>query len=148
MATKFASPLGLRGMRRLSRGRLKGIDTSGYLARRGIQRCEMNRTAAARRRMSWLVLAFAMAVVPATARAPQTVILTADAPVFVTANANQPPLRVGKQGSVLRFLDATNGWIHVEFEDPQLGRRAGYVQQQFARISTSEQQRLPLSPPS
>jgi hypothetical protein len=75
----------------------------------------------------------------------QTVTLTADAPVFVSPNANQTPLRVGKAGSVLRLIELNGDWCQVEFEDPQFGRRVGYVRRQFVRISAPE--RPPVSAP-
>jgi hypothetical protein len=38
------------------------------------------------------------------------------------------PMQVAKAGSRLKVLDATPGWYHVEFKDPQLGRQTGFVQ--------------------
>jgi hypothetical protein len=93
------------------------------------------------------LLVVALCASPATAQSQQTVTLTADAPVFVTPSANQSPIRVGKRGSVLRLLDATDGWVHVEFQDPQFGRREGYVERRFVEISAPQQPAVPLSPP-
>jgi hypothetical protein len=66
----------------------------------------------------------------------QTVIITASAPVFPTADDTQPPLRVAREGSVLLLISSSDGWHHIEFEDPQFGRRIGYVQQRYARLGT------------
>ena len=71
-------------------------------------------------------LFFAVCVIPASAQSFQeTVTLTADAPVFLSPDANLKPVRIGKQGSVLRLLELTADWIHVEYDDPQFGRRQG-----------------------
>jgi hypothetical protein len=77
--------------------------------------------------------------------ATQTVTLTSDAPVFMTPNENETPLRVGKQGSVLRFVSLSGDWVQIEFEDPQFGRRGGYVQTKYVRIDSPTSSR-PASP--
>jgi hypothetical protein len=64
----------------------------------------------------------------------QTVVVTEPAPVFVTPNEKQTPLRVASAGSVLLFLNSEGDWYHVEFNDPDVGRRVGYVQKRFARF--------------
>ncbi|NOT28169.1 MAG: hypothetical protein HOP16_18970 [Acidobacteria bacterium] len=66
----------------------------------------------------------------------QTVIITASAPVFSAPDDTQPPLRIAREGSVLLLVNSADGWHHIEFEDPQFGRRIGYVQQRYARLGT------------
>ena len=66
--------------------------------------------------------------------AKQTVITTTTAPVFATPDDRQSPLRVAKEGSILLLVESISGWYHVEFNDPDVGRRLGYVQQRFARL--------------
>lgn len=85
-----------------------------------------------------LLVALVTATPAATQSARQTVIITASAAVFATPNDGQPPLRVAKEGSVLLLVDSTGGWYRVEFEDPQFGRRVGYVQQRYARLGTQQ----------
>lgn len=55
------------------------------------------------------------------------VTLVADAPIFVRPEASRTPLVVGKEGSLLRVLADEADWYRVEFDDPQWGRRVGYV---------------------
>jgi hypothetical protein len=59
---------------------------------------------------------------------PETVIVRIAAPIFALADASQPPLRVAKEGSRLKVLDATPAWYRVEFNDPQIGLRSGFIQ--------------------
>jgi hypothetical protein len=83
-----------------------------------------------------VLAAIAFFAEPAAAQtAQQMVTLAVDAPVFASPIDNQVPLRVGKQGSILRLLDATPDWARVEFEDPQFGRRVGYVQRKYVQMS-------------
>ena len=61
-------------------------------------------------------------------------VTTATAPIFLRADATLKPLRQVATGTRLRILDQTSDWVHVEFDDPQYGRRVGYVQKAFVRI--------------
>ena len=61
-------------------------------------------------------------------------VTTATAPIFLRADATLKPLRQVAAGTRLRILDQTTDWVHVEFDDPQYGRRVGYVQKAFVRI--------------
>jgi hypothetical protein len=80
-----------------------------------------------------VVIAFLVAT-PGIAQSRQTVIITTAASVFVSPTDNQAPLRIAKEGSTLLLLDSDGEWYHVEFNDPDLGRRTGYVQRKFARM--------------
>ncbi len=61
-------------------------------------------------------------------------VTTATAPIFLRADMTLKPLRQVAAGTRLRILDQTTDWVHVEFDDPQYGRRVGYVQKAFVRI--------------
>jgi hypothetical protein len=63
-----------------------------------------------------------------------TAIATATAPIFLRPDATLKPLRQALTGTRLRIIDQTADWVHVEFDDPQYGRRVGYVQKAFVRI--------------
>jgi len=65
------------------------------------------------------------------------------APVFLTPGDNQQPLRVAKEGSVLRLLDIEGEWYHVEFEDPQFGRRVGYIRKAYGTVNAPDYSRMP-----
>jgi hypothetical protein len=64
-----------------------------------------------------------------------TATVTADAPVFATANASQAPLRVASAGSVLLLIKQEGEWCNIEFQDPQYGRRPGYIETKYVRLS-------------
>ena len=81
----------------------------------------------------WLFLAPCAA---AAQSAPRTVVTIATAPVFASPNANQTPLRVAKEGSVLLLMNTNPEWTQIEFQDPQFGRRSGYIQTKFVRTDS------------
>jgi hypothetical protein len=72
-----------------------------------------------------------------TASAQTTATVTADAPIFLNPGADRP-LRVAAAGTVLRVLEEKGDWAQVEFQDPQFGRRIGWVQVQNIRILRPE----------
>ena len=76
------------------------------------------------------------------AQEPQAVLVTVAAPVYVQPDSNRTPLRVAQVGSVLRVLGTEGDWYQVEFQDPQYGRRVGYVEKKNVRP-----QAAPLPPP-
>ena len=82
-----------------------------------------------------LLLASAISTPALSQNARQTVTITTSAPIFSTPDEAQSPLRVAKEGSVLLLISTTADWSHVEFQDPEHGRRAGYVERRFVRIS-------------
>ena len=102
-------------------------------------------------RQSALLASFWWAfVVPQAAFAqstPRTATITATAPVFGSPNANQTPLRLAKEGSVLLLVTTDAEWTQVEFQDPEFGRRVGYVQTKYVRIDSAPSRGIePVSP--
>jgi hypothetical protein len=83
---------------------------------------------------SWVFLVPHMASAQGT---QQTATIVATAPVFGSPNANQAPLRVAKEGSVLLVIDTNAEWTQVAFQDPEFGRRVGYVQTKYIRIDSA-----------
>lgn len=84
-----------------------------------------------------------LAALPAAAQVQQTVTMRVAAPVFLTPTDNQQPLRVAKEGSIIRLLGTEGEWYHVEFEDPQYGRRIGYVKKSSAVLNVPDYSRIP-----
>jgi Outer membrane protein beta-barrel domain len=85
------------------------------------------------------VVAFS-SIVSAQSRGNQerTATVTMAAPVFLEPNTNREPLRVAREGSIL-VLDEVNGdWCRVQFQDPEYGRRTGFIQTRFVRIDERE----------
>ena len=64
-------------------------------------------------------------------------IVLATAPIFQQPSVSDEPLRVAKEGSALRALEQIGEWWTVEFQDPLFGRRIGYIQNQFVRVTSS-----------
>ena len=78
----------------------------------------------------------------ASAGQPREATLTVDAPIYIKPDPNRLPLRVGKEGSVLKVLLEEGDWYQVEFEDPQWGRRMGYVEKRFAKLAPPDYSRM------
>ncbi len=79
------------------------------------------------------------------AQQARTVVITAAAPVYVSPNdMNQTPLITAQAGSVVRLLGTDGDWWNIEFEDPQYGRRVGYVRSRYARIAETAPDRVPV----
>lgn len=70
--------------------------------------------------------------------------VTANAPIFLQPGA-QTPLRVAKVGTALKVLQEEGEWLEVEFNDPQFGRRVGWVQKKLVRIFRPELEPMDLS---
>jgi hypothetical protein len=60
-------------------------------------------------------------------------VVIADAPIFLLPDSTREPLRVAKQGSALRLIEQAGDWDRIEFQDPEYGRRVGYIQTKFAQ---------------
>ncbi len=72
-----------------------------------------------------------------TSGAGTAAIVTQTAPIFLAPDASRQPLRVAREGSRLRVIDQGNGWLTVQFQDPQFGLRTGYVESRYVRIEPS-----------
>jgi hypothetical protein len=82
-----------------------------------------------------LVLALLLSGLPSLAAAQAAFVLaTEDAPLFVTKDETRTPLRVAKADSRLRLVTDEGEWLLVEFDDPQWGRRQGYVQRRLVTL--------------
>ena len=78
------------------------------------------------------------------AQAIATATVTTAAPVYLQPGA-QTPLRVAAVGTVLKVLKEEGEWTEVEFNDPQYGRRVGWLQAKFIRVARPELQPMDLS---
>jgi hypothetical protein len=97
-------------------------------------------------RLTLVVIAvLASAAVPASA---QDAIVLAAAPIYVYPDSARTPLRTAAADTRLRVVEErADGWVRVEFQDPQYGRRVGYVESRFLRIVRPNEQPLDLSVP-
>ena len=69
------------------------------------------------------------------------------APIMLFPDASREPLRVAAQGTSLVVLGAEGMWYQVQFEDPQFGRRVGYIESRYVRVSPPAMKPLDLSVP-
>jgi opacity protein-like surface antigen len=84
--------------------------------------------------------AFAQAApaVPPGVRMQQTATVTTEAPVFLLPDATRKPLRMLAPGTSLVVQRVQDDWLQVSFNDPQFGRRTGWIQQQFVKVSAAQ----------
>jgi hypothetical protein len=86
-----------------------------------------------------------IALMPVPVHAQEAVVSTA-APIFLLPDARRPPLRTAAANTRLRVLEEReDGWVRVEFQDPQLGVRTGYIEARFIRIERAETTPMDLS---
>jgi opacity protein-like surface antigen len=95
----------------------------------------------------------ALLTVPAVAQTrlqvPSRAVVIADAPIFVLPDDSRVPLQVVKAGTILTATEAPdNIWLRVEFQDPQYGRRIGYIQARYVVLAPSDSNRRPPENPS
>jgi hypothetical protein len=67
----------------------------------------------------------------------RTATTTAVVSVYDRPDATKQVLRVAKEGSVLVLLAEQGDWCRIEFQDPDYGRRIGYVETKFLRLSAT-----------
>src|SRR5262245_34259048 len=85
-----------------------------------------------------LVLTLACLLSPTPALAQDAIVTTA-APIFVLPDVNRVPLRTAAVNSRLRVLEEKpEGWVRVEFQDPQFGKRIGFIERRHVTIQRPE----------
>jgi len=73
-------------------------------------------------------------------------LVSAEAPIYLLPDATRIPLRILPPGLPLTLLDRKGDWLQATFEDPQLGRRTGWIESRFVRVRDAESQ--PTPPPA
>jgi hypothetical protein len=71
-------------------------------------------------------------------------LVIADAPIMLDPSSTTP-LRVAAVGTSLVAFEEKDGWLRVQFQDPQFGLRSGYVATRFVRIERAAQSPSDLS---
>ena len=96
--------------------------------------------------MRALVIALAVLCAAPVAAQPEIAKATVitNAPIFIQPGA-QTPLRVAKAGTALKVLQEEGEWLEVEFNDPQFGRRVGWVQKKLVQVLRPELEPMDLS---
>jgi hypothetical protein len=62
--------------------------------------------------------------------------VTVAAPIFLHPDRNLTPLRVADAGLAVLIIKTEGDWYLVEFQDPQYGRRQGYIERRFVDVPT------------
>jgi len=73
--------------------------------------------------------------------------VTTNAPIYAAAQETPTPLRVAAVGSRLRVISTEQDWIQVEYNDPVLGRRVGWVLRHYVSLGSHDLQPIDLSVP-
>jgi hypothetical protein len=93
-----------------------------------------------------LFLVAAAVLTPVIASAQQNAaVVTANAPIYADAKVSDSPLRVAAPGTVLKVIKRSDEWFQVEFNDPELGRRVGWVQRSFLKADATDLRPMDLS---
>jgi hypothetical protein len=86
-------------------------------------------------------------LISAAASAQQFATVTTNAPIYAAAEETPTPLRVAAVGSRLRVLSTVGDWVQVEYNDPQLGRRVGWVLRHYISLTSHDLRPMDLSVP-
>ena len=86
-------------------------------------------------------------LISTTAGAQQFATVTTNAPIYAAAQETPTPLRVAAVGTRLAVLSTDRDWVQVEYNDPQLGRRVGWVQRHFISLTSTDLRPMDLSVP-
>jgi hypothetical protein len=86
-------------------------------------------------------------VISTPADAQQFATVTTNAPIYAAAEETPTPLRVAAVGSRLRVLSTEGDWVQVEYNDPQLGRRVGWVLRHYISLTSHDLRPMDLSVP-
>jgi hypothetical protein len=82
----------------------------------------------------------------AGAASAQDAIVTTTAPIFVLPDSNRAPLRTAAVNTRLQVLEEKpEGWVRVEFQDPQFGKRVGFIEARYVKILRPELEPMDLS---
>jgi hypothetical protein len=65
-----------------------------------------------------------------------TITIVVAAPIFRASNEALIPLRIAKEGSIVRLITQDGDWCDIEFQDPEFGLRRGYVRTRFLWVPT------------
>lgn len=92
---------------------------------------------------SLFLLILNAAVLPASA---QEALVQTAAPIFLVPDSTRVPLRIAAANTRLRVIEeGPEGWVKVEFQDPQFGLRVGYIQASHITIKRPQLEPMDLS---
>jgi len=91
--------------------------------------------------------ALLLCLLSTTASAQEFATVTTNAPIYAAAQETPTPLRVAAVGSRLRVISREQDWVQVEYNDPQLGRRVGWVLRHYISLTSHDLRPMDLSVP-
>jgi len=65
----------------------------------------------------------------------QSAAVISNAPIYIGAVETQSPLRVASVGTTLQVVADHGEWLQIAFNDPQWGRRIGWIQKKNVRVT-------------
>ena len=77
-------------------------------------------------------------LISTTGSAQQFATVTTNAPIYAAAQETPTPLRVAAVGTRLLVLSTDGDWIQVDYNDPQLGRRVGWVLGHYVSLTSHD----------
>ena len=95
-------------------------------------------------RLGAALLVFVMST---TASAQQFATVTTNAPIYAAAQETPTPVRVAAVGSRLRVISTQSDWVQVEYNDPLVGRRVGWVLRHYISLTSQDLRPMDLSVP-
>jgi hypothetical protein len=94
--------------------------------------------------MRHFVFSLLLALLFAVPAHGQSAVATEEAPVYLQPG-HVTPLRTAAPGTVFKVLSERGDWVQVEFNDPQFGRRVGWVMKKLVRLERPELKPMDLS---
>ena len=73
-----------------------------------------------------------------SAQGSSTVTVVTTAPIVLGPDGDQAPVLLAKVGSILGLVGIEGDWFRIEFRDPQVGNRIGYVQKRYVKENTPQ----------
>jgi opacity protein-like surface antigen len=80
-------------------------------------------------------------------RTAAAAVVITEAPVYLLPDATRKPLRMLPVSTALTVTRTQGEWLEVTFNDPQFGRRTGWIQQKFVKVSAVQPTPEPPPPP-
>lgn len=96
-------------------------------------------------RLATLVLVLSSVTSIAPAFAQVRAITQEPAPIYLKPDDRLEPLRTAAPGTVLLVRQQTDDWLQVEFQDPQFGRRIGWVRRARVQVDAGNTRAMDLS---
>jgi len=91
-----------------------------------------------------LVVAVLAGAATLSAQSPTAVVATV-APIYLLPDSARTPLRTAAVNTTLRVMEDNGAWLKVEFKDPDLGLRVGYVESKHVQVTRVAQTPVDLS---